>query len=291
MTQKRKLIEPLASENSASKRKKFTDSGNSASKRKKFADSRKKFDINEIDFNRTYNLEEFEFIKDHIKDNYPNFEFVNGKLVPVSYSPIVYEAIVHEISRQLGNWNINNSKNGVVTTSKGGFDFNVSGGQKIRAPDVTFTPANIYRSLDEEQLWSFNGQPFTPFFVVEVANLKKKEVDKEIDTKFKKEYFAIGTSVELGWLIDPLNRIIQVYKRNKNGEPYRRKRPWVYLEGGKHLPGFTLELWPIDDIIAQEINYEDDSSEEEDEEECPYCNASIKGASQMDLYIYRIYVI
>ncbi|CAB4493982.1 unnamed protein product [Rhizophagus irregularis] len=189
MTQKRKLIEPLASENSASKRKKFTDSGNSASKRKKFADSRKKFDINEIDFNRTYNLEEFEFIKDHIKDNYPNFEFVNGKLVPVSYSPIVYEAIVHEISRQLG------------------------------------------------------------------------------------------------WLIDPLNRIIQVYKRNKNGEPYRRKRPWVYLEGGKHLPGFTLELWPIDDIIAQEINYEDDSSEEEDEEECPYCNASIKGASQMVKHI------
>ncbi|CAB4382558.1 unnamed protein product [Rhizophagus irregularis] len=279
MTQKRKLIDSVKladSENSASKRKKFTNSEN----------SRKKFDINNIDFSRTYSLEEFELIKDHIKNNHPNFELVGGKLVSIPYSPIVYEAIVHEISRQLGNWNINNVKNGVVTTSKGGFDFNVSGSQKIRAPDITFTSANIYRSLDEEQLWSFNGQPFTPLFVVEVANLKKKEVEKEIDTRFKKEYFASGTSVELGWLFDPLNRIIWVYKRNKNGEPYRRSQPWENLEGGKILPGFTLELWPINDIVAQEIDYEEDSDDDDDDEKvCPYCKAIIKDASQMVKHI------
>ncbi|CAB4487391.1 unnamed protein product [Rhizophagus irregularis] len=183
MTQKRKLIDSVKladSENSASKRKKFTNSGN----------SRKKFDINNIDFSRTYSLEEFELIKDHIKNNHPNFELVGGKLVSIPYSPIVYEAIVHEISRQLG------------------------------------------------------------------------------------------------WLFDPLNRIIWVYRRNKNGEPYRRSQPWENLEGGKILPGFTLELWPINDIVAQEIDYEEDSDDDDDDEKvCPYCKAIIKDASQMVKHI------
>ncbi|CAB4484487.1 unnamed protein product [Rhizophagus irregularis] len=30
-----------------------------------------------------------------------------------------------------------------------------------RAPDVAFIPEDIFLSLDEKQLWSFEGQPFT----------------------------------------------------------------------------------------------------------------------------------
>jgi Uma2 family endonuclease len=232
MTKRKFTAEKLAGENSAAKKRKFG------------------LDIDKLDFNRTYSIKEFELIRDQI-NRYSNFELVNGKLVSIPYSSIAHEAIVHEVSRQLGNWNIHNSKNGVVTTSKGGFNFDVSGNQKIRAPGVAFIPANIYHSLDENQLWSFNGQPFTPVFVVEVADLINKGVEKEIDTKIKKEYFASGTSVELAWLFDLKERSIWVYKRNKNGVPYRRSKAWVDLEAGKTLPGFTLELGPIVDIISQ----------------------------------------
>ncbi|GBB97528.1 hypothetical protein RclHR1_00300007 [Rhizophagus clarus] len=257
-----------------------TDLENSAAKKKKTEFGGK------IDFNHTYSLKEFEFIKDYIKERHPNFELVDGKLVSIPYSPIAYEAIVHEISRQLGNWNIQQPKSGIVTTSKGGFDFDVSGRQKIRAPDIAFTPANIYRSLDESQLWSFNGQPFTPIFVVEIANIDKKTVEKEIDTKFKKEYFASGTSVELGWLIDPENRIIWVYRRNKNKDPYRRRKEWTDLEADKTLPGFTLELSNIEDIISQNVEYEEssESSDDEDDEEegkCPFCSTRTDNARKM----------
>ncbi|CAB4441511.1 unnamed protein product [Rhizophagus irregularis] len=71
-----------------------------------------------------------------------------------------------------------------------------------------------------------------------------------------------------------------------NGEPYRRSQLWEDLEGGKILPGFTLELWPINDIVAQEIDYEEDSDDDDDDEKvCPYCKAIIKDASQMVKHI------
>jgi Uma2 family endonuclease len=203
-----------------------------------------------------YSVKELEHINNHIKEN-PNFELVDRKLVNIPYTPILIEAIKHEIARQLGNWNLEGSKSkaGIVTTSKGGFDFNVSDGQKIRAPSVAFTPSNICNSLDEKQLWSFQGQPFTPIFVVEVANITSAAVEKYIDTKIKKDYFADGTCVMLGWLIDPINFTIWAYKRNKNGAPYRRKQKWEDLDGGEILKGFKLELWMINHLISQVYFY------------------------------------
>jgi Uma2 family endonuclease len=206
-------------------------------------------DLKNLDFNCAYSVNEFELINNYLKIK-PNFELVNKKLIPVSYSPVAIEAVVHEISRQLGNWNIKiNKETGIVTTSKGGFDFNVTNNQKIRAPDVAYTPENTFLSLDENQLWSFKGQPFTPIFIVEVANLTNKVVAKDVDNKIKKDYFADGTSVKLGWLIDPINCNIWVYKRNRNGAPYRRHKKWEDLEAGDILPNFTLELGLINKII------------------------------------------
>ncbi|PKY23252.1 hypothetical protein RhiirB3_471328 [Rhizophagus irregularis] len=45
------------------------------------------------------------------------------RLLPIPQSPIANEAVVHEISRQLGNWNVETSQNGIVITSQGGYDF------------------------------------------------------------------------------------------------------------------------------------------------------------------------
>ncbi|CAB4431933.1 unnamed protein product [Rhizophagus irregularis] len=42
------------------------------------------------------------------------------ELLSIPQSPIANEAVVHEISRQLGNWNVETGQNGIVTTSQGG---------------------------------------------------------------------------------------------------------------------------------------------------------------------------
>ncbi|PKK67271.1 hypothetical protein RhiirC2_714236 [Rhizophagus irregularis] len=270
-----------------------------------------------LDFDYCYSVNELELINNYLKIN-PNFELVNRKLIPVSYSPIAIDAVVHEISRQLGNWNIKTNKDGlgVVTTSKGGFDFNVTNLQKIRAPDVAFIPEGTFLSLDEKQLWSFEGQPFNPIFIVEVANLKNSEVEKEIDNRIKKDYFAHGTSVKLGWLIDPINRIIWVYKRNKRDSPYRYQRKWEDLDAGDVLPDFTLqleslELEGIDDNIGKdsESDYEeeeedDDDDEDDDDEgekrrkkikknkaaECAYCDLRFSTPTKMAKHIKKKHI-
>ncbi|RGB40648.1 hypothetical protein C1646_798728 [Rhizophagus diaphanus] len=269
-------------------------------------------DFEDLDFKYCYSVKELELINNYLRVN-PNFELINRKLISIPYTPIAIEAVVHEIARQLGNWNLETNKDGIgiVTTSKGGFDFSDTNLQKIRAPDVAFTPEDTFLSLDEKQLWSFEGQPFTPIFFVEVANIKNSEIEKEIDNKIKKDYFARGTSVKLGWLIDPIARNIWVYKRNKNGAPYRRRQPnWEDLDAGDILPNFTLELDKIDDIIIGEDSASEDDKEEDEEEdddddegkkrrkrikknevnECPYCDLKINTAFKMAKHIKKMHV-
>ncbi|CAG8789307.1 9200_t:CDS:1, partial [Cetraspora pellucida] len=165
-----------------------------------------KLDLENLDFKRTYTFEEFELINEQLKthtleiDGNPVdlFEFNKGKLLPMPQSPINKEVIVHEISRQLGNWNVYTRQNGIITTSQGGFDFDISGQRTIHAPDVAFIPKNIYRSLDHQQQWTFKGQPFTPTFVVEVTVVREGYQEfNDLDKKFREIYFATGSSVDL----------------------------------------------------------------------------------------------
>ncbi|CAB5396151.1 unnamed protein product [Rhizophagus irregularis] len=257
-------------------------------------------DFEDLDFQYCYSVKELELINNYLRVN-PNFEIINRKLISISYTPIAIEAVVHEIARQLGNWNVETNKDGlgIVTTSNGGYDFRDTNLQKIQAPDVAFTPEDTYLSLDEKQLWSFEGQPFTPIFIVKVANIKNSEVEKEVNNKIKKDYFAHGTSVKLGW--------------DKNGSPYRRRQPWEDLDAGDILPDFTLELEMINDIIDKDSASDDDKEEEEEDDddddegkkrrkriddddddegkkrrkkvkkneaECPYCDLEINTASK-----------
>ncbi|CAG8757744.1 728_t:CDS:2, partial [Rhizophagus irregularis] len=59
--------------------------------------------LNKLNLTRTYTPEELEQINKYLKVR-TNFE--NGRLISLPQTPIAHEAVVHEISRQLGNWNI-----------------------------------------------------------------------------------------------------------------------------------------------------------------------------------------
>ncbi|CAG8797171.1 17979_t:CDS:2, partial [Racocetra persica] len=202
------------------------------------------------------------------------FEFNEGKLLPMPQKPIIMEAVACEISGQLRNWNVYTRQNGIITTSQGGFDFDISGQRTISTPDVAFIPKNIYRSLDHQQQWTFKGQSFTPTFVVEVAVVREGYQEfNDLDQKFRKIYFATGSSVDLGWLVDPKNKNIFIYRRRASGVVYRTSHGWNNVNGGSILPEFTLEVQKIDDTISQESS-ELSSSENDEIFDCPKCSAT-----------------
>ncbi|RIA99025.1 hypothetical protein C1645_731224 [Glomus cerebriforme] len=235
---------------------------------------KKKLDLNNLDLNCTYTDEELDIISKNLTVH-TNFE--NGRLIPIPQNPIVKEAIIQEISRQLGNWNIQTGQNGIITTSQGGFNFGPSNRQKnILAPDIAFTPEETYIELDEDQLWSFDGQCFTPEFVVVVAVVTSDEILKEIDNRMN-NYFGVGTSVKLGWLIDPKNSIICVYEKNGENRLVRRKCEWEDLDGGDILPDFILDISRIDSIML----LDNDVDEDDNERECPYCDFSFDNVHSM----------
>ncbi|CAI2169607.1 3434_t:CDS:2 [Funneliformis geosporum] len=166
-----------------------------------------------------------------------------------------------EIGGQLRAWNIQTGQNGIVTCSQGGFRLKTG---EIRAPDVAFTPKNIFRNLTHEQSSSFQGPPFSPTLVVEVDDMEDTNSAKfhKLDSKFKDSYFALGTSVKLGWLIDPIYDQIWVYKRtNINNVCHRYKYKWKNLDGDSFIY-FVIQL--------QEPS---ESSEDENLHHfCPYCS-------------------
>nr|CAG8439682.1 13213_t:CDS:2 [Entrophospora candida] len=203
-----------------------------------------KIDLDHLDLNRTYTFEEFEFINEQLKTH----------TLEINGTPT--------------------RENGITTTSQGGFDFNISGQQAIRAPDVAFTPKNIYCLLNHQQQWTFKGQPFTPTCVVEVAVTQEGyQKFNDLDQKFREVYFATGSSVELGWLVDPQNKQIYIYRRRANRVVYRTSHGWDNVNGGDVLPGFTLEVEKIDDAISQESS-ESSSSESDETINCSKCGAT-----------------
>nr|CAG8536110.1 4568_t:CDS:2 [Entrophospora candida] len=242
-----------------------------------------KIDLDNLDLNRTYTFEEFEFINEQLKTHALEinetpvdlFEFNKGKILPMPQNPISKEAVVCEISSQLCNWNVQTRENGITTTSQGGFDFNISGQRAICAPDVAFTPKNIYCLLNHQQQWTFKGQPFTPTCVVEVAVTQEGYQEfNDLDQKFREVYFATGSSVELGWLVDPQNKQIYIYRQRANRVVYRTSHGWDNVNGGNVLPGFTLEVEKIDDAISQESSESSSSSESDETINCPKCGAT-----------------
>ncbi|KUF91833.1 hypothetical protein AM588_10005384 [Phytophthora nicotianae] len=88
-----------------------------------------------------------------------------------------------------------------------------------------------------------------------------------LDHKMRIEYFPHG--VQLGWLIDPKNKIMYEYKRYAQGNRLVRRfgnSAWRDLDGGTVLPGFTLNCEDLDDVLNQESG---SSSEEEVDLTCP----------------------
>ncbi|HLP89306.1 MAG TPA: Uma2 family endonuclease [Nostocaceae cyanobacterium] len=105
----------------------------------------------------------------------------------------------------------------------------------IRSPDVSWIPIEKWNALTPEQRKKF--LPIAPDFVIELLS----ETDDLEDLRAKmREY--INNGVRLGWLINPKNQQVEIYRPHQ--EPEILQSPQT-LSGEDVLPGFVLDLEPI----------------------------------------------
>jgi Uma2 family endonuclease len=133
------------------------------------------------------------------------------------------------ISTQLGVWYEANDTLGEAFDSSTGFA--LPNGAN-RSPDASWVSKARWGALTSEQRKGF--APLCPDFVVEL----RSEADSLKDLREKmQEYMENGA--QLGWLIDPQNKRVEVYRAGQTVEVLENPST---VSGEAILPGFMLTL-------------------------------------------------
>jgi len=130
---------------------------------------------------------------------------------------------------QLDRWYERNSCPGKAFDSSTGFTL-PSGA--VLSPDASWVSAERWNALTDEQRDTFPR--ICPDFVVELRS--KSDTLKPLQDKMQ-EYRNNGA--RLGWLLDPQNKTVAIYRAN--GEVETLANPQE-VSGEDILPGFTLKL-------------------------------------------------
>ncbi|WP_199247498.1 Uma2 family endonuclease [[Phormidium] sp. ETS-05] len=132
------------------------------------------------------------------------------------------------ITQRLMNWADGNELGIAFDSSTG---FKLPNGAD-RSPDASWVKIQRWQGLTPEQKKKF--LPLCPDFVVEL----RSESDNLNNLQYKmKEYWENGA--QLGWLIDPQNQRVEIYRPGKEVEILENP---VALSGEDVLPGFLLQL-------------------------------------------------
>lgn len=136
------------------------------------------------------------------------------------------------ISTQLGNWVETHLHLGEGFDSSTGF---VLPNGAYRSPDAAWISKQRWESLTEAQRRGF--VPLCPDFVIELRS--QSDSLSKLQAKMT-EYISNGT--RLGWLINPQERLVEIYRFNQ--AVARLDNP-SQLSGEDVLPGFILSLTRI----------------------------------------------
>ncbi|MDB9516995.1 Uma2 family endonuclease [Roseofilum reptotaenium CS-1145] len=104
-----------------------------------------------------------------------------------------------------------------------------------RSPDVAWIANQRWETLTLEEQEKF--APICPDFVIELRS--RSDSLTQLQKKMQ-EYLDAG--LKLGWLIDPQNQQVEIYRPN---QPIETVQLPTTLSGETVLPGFTLELAPF----------------------------------------------
>jgi Uma2 family endonuclease len=126
---------------------------------------------------------------------------------------------------------------GWVEADGTGLGFSSSTGFRLpngatRSPDLAWVKSSRWKRLPARQRKRF--PPLCPDFVAEV----RSENDSLRDLSAKMQEY-LDNGARLGWLIDPLEKKVYVYR--PGAEPERLDNPET-LSGDPVLPGFTLDV-------------------------------------------------
>ncbi|MEM9218981.1 MAG: Uma2 family endonuclease [Cyanobacteria bacterium P01_F01_bin.150] len=133
------------------------------------------------------------------------------------------------LTAQLGVWAEANDTLGKGFDSSTGFE--LPNGAN-RSPDMSWVRKDRWDTLTPEQREKFI--PLCPDFVVELRS--KTDSLKKLQAKMQ-EYMENGAL--LGWLIDPKNKQVEIYRVGKGVETLDKPST---LSGENILPSFTLTL-------------------------------------------------
>lgn len=101
-----------------------------------------------------------------------------------------------------------------------------------RSPDASWVRREAWDALSQKQRDGY--VPLCPDFVVELRS--STDSLEELQAKMR-EY--LGNGARLGWLIDPIERQVEIYRPGKEVEVLRSP---TNLSGEEVLPGFVLRL-------------------------------------------------
>jgi Uma2 family endonuclease len=133
-----------------------------------------------------------------------------------------------DINFELNLWN-RQTKLGIVFDSSTCFKL-PNGGE--RSPDAAWIPLGKWESLTPEQREKF--PPICPDFIIELRS--PSDSLKPLQDKMQ-EYMDNGS--RLGWLINPKNRQVEIYRQGQEKEILENPPT---LSGEDVLPGFVLNI-------------------------------------------------
>ncbi|MGK7959729.1 Uma2 family endonuclease [Crocosphaera sp.] len=135
------------------------------------------------------------------------------------------------LAAQVWNWN-NQTKLGVAFDSSTGFK--LSNGA-VRSPDVSWLSLAKWKGLSKQQQRKFAS--IAPDFVIEL--MSPTDELNELQNKMK-EYMNCG--VQLGWLINPDQKQVEIYRQQENPEILNNPQT---LSGEQILPNLIVNLQDI----------------------------------------------
>ena len=139
-----------------------------------------------------------------------------------------------EIGCQLHQWSRKDGR-GIASDSSTGY---ILPNRAERSPDASWILKERLRQIPKEDRRRF--LPLCPDFVIELCS--PSDSFATLHPKME-EYIANGTS--LGWLIDPDNRTVAIYRPGEEPEVLESPEQVV---GEACLEGFVLDLGPVFDL-------------------------------------------
>ena len=132
---------------------------------------------------------------------------------------------------QVWYWN-RQSKAGVVFDSSTGFKLS---NRATRSPDVSWIAIERWNSLSDKQKRGF--APIDPDFIIELMS-----PTDDLSTIQQKMIEYINCGIKLGWLINPDEKQVEIYRLGKDKEMLDNPSS---LSGEDILPGLTVDLTNI----------------------------------------------